>query len=59
MVDYVIIDDQETPLNTLRELNPDFFAKGFEYSSTGLHPATLEETEVVEGYGGEMIFTAN
>jgi len=57
MVDYVIIDDQETPLNTLRELNPDFFAKGFEYSSTGLHPATLEETEVVEGYGGEMIFT--
>ena len=57
MVDYVLIDDQITPLKTLAELKPDFFAKGFEYNSTGLHPATQEETDVVEGYGGQMIFT--
>jgi rfaE bifunctional protein kinase chain/domain/rfaE bifunctional protein nucleotidyltransferase chain/domain len=57
MVDYVMIDDQETPLKTLAELKPDFFAKGFEYTSTGLHPATQEETDIVENYGGQMIFT--
>jgi len=57
MVDYVMIDDQKTPLKTLAELKPDFFAKGFEYTSTGLHPATQEETDIVEDYGGQMIFT--
>jgi rfaE bifunctional protein kinase chain/domain len=57
MVDYVIIDDQETPLKILSELKPDFFAKGFEYTSTGLPPATQEEADIVEGYGGQMIFT--
>ena len=57
MVDYVMIDDQETPLKTLADLKPDFFAKGFEYTSTGLPPATQEEAEIVESYGGQMIFT--
>ncbi|MFA4910595.1 MAG: PfkB family carbohydrate kinase [Desulfobacteria bacterium] len=57
MVDYVMIDDQETPLKILAELKPDFFAKGFEYTSTGLPPATQEEADIVEGYGGQMIFT--
>lgn len=57
MVDYVMIDDQKTPLKTLKELKPDFFAKGFEYTSNGLHPATQEESEIVEHYGGQMIFT--
>ena len=38
-------------------MQPDFFAKGFEYSSSGLPPATKEEAKVVESYGGEMIFT--
>ena len=57
MVDYVIIDKNETPLNLLKKLKPDFFAKGFEYTSSGLPPATLEEDKVVKSYGGEMIFT--
>ena len=57
MVDYVMIDDHETPLETLAELRPDFFAKGFEYTSTGLPKATQEEADIVEGYGGQMIFT--
>ena len=57
MVDYVIIDDNKTSLNTLKKLNPDYFAKGFEYTSAGLPPATKDEAKIVEKYGGEMIFT--
>lgn len=57
MVDYVIIDQDSTPINILNSIRPDFFAKGFEYTSSGLPPATQEESEVVESYGGQMIFT--
>ncbi|MDK9723663.1 MAG: PfkB family carbohydrate kinase [Sterolibacteriaceae bacterium MAG5] len=57
MVDYVIVDEDATPLNNLSRLKPDYFAKGFEYTSSGLPRATQEEADVVEGYGGEMIFT--
>tara|TARA_E500000178_G_scaffold356708_1_gene437688 strand:+ start:4686 stop:6224 length:1539 start_codon:yes stop_codon:yes gene_type:complete len=57
MVDYVVVDDNEKPLNLLKEIKPNFFAKGFEYSSGGLPPATEEEKNLVEKYGGEMIFT--
>ena len=57
MVDYVIIDQESTPINILNTIQPDFFAKGFEYTSSGLPPATQEEAEVVESYGGQMIFT--
>jgi rfaE bifunctional protein kinase chain/domain len=57
MVDYVLIDQNATPLENLGVIQPDFFAKGFEYTSSGLPRATAEEAEVVEGYGGEMIFT--
>ena len=32
MVDYVMIDEHETPIETLKNIKPDFFAKGFEYS---------------------------
>ena len=44
-------------LKNLKLIQPDFFAKGFEYTSSGLPPATKEEAKIVEGYGGEMIFT--
>jgi rfaE bifunctional protein kinase chain/domain len=57
MVDYVIIDKEAKPLINLELLQPDFFAKGFEYTSKGLPPATKEEAEVVEQYGGVMIYT--
>ena len=57
MVDYVIIDKNYKPLKNLSILQPDFFAKGFEYSSGDLPPATKEEVKVVESYDGEMIFT--
>jgi rfaE bifunctional protein kinase chain/domain len=58
IVDYVLIDPNPEPLETLRRLEPDYFAKGYEYNSTGqLHPKTREEIEVVSSYGGEVIFT--
>jgi len=57
MVDYVIIDTEPTPLKNMALLEPDYFAKGYEYSADGLPPLTQEELKVVEAYGGEMIFT--
>jgi rfaE bifunctional protein kinase chain/domain/rfaE bifunctional protein nucleotidyltransferase chain/domain len=57
MVDYVIIDRDPTPLNNLRRIQPDYYAKGYEYVAGGLNPKTREEVEVLESYGGEMIFT--
>ena len=57
MVDYVIIDRDATPLQNLSIIKPDFFAKGYEYSSSGVLPRTQEEMDVLETYGGEVIFT--
>lgn len=57
MVDYVVIDDNKKPLESLRRIKPNYFAKGFEYTSTGLPPSTQEEANVVNEYGGEMVFT--
>ncbi len=57
MVDYVLIDPNPTPLENLRIIQPDYFAKGYEYSREGIHPKTRQELEVVESYGGELIFT--
>ena len=57
MVDYVVIDPNPTPLENLRVIQPDYFAKGYEYSREGVHPKTREELAVVESYGGELIFT--
>ena len=44
-VDYVIIDDNATPLENLKFIQPDFFAKGYEYSAEGIHPKTREEMD--------------
>src|SRR6185436_19568783 len=57
MVDYVVIDDQPTPIRNIGVIQPDFFAKGYEYGKDGLHPRTAEEKAAVESYGGELIFT--
>jgi len=56
-VDYVIIDDNETPIENLKFIQPDFFAKGYEYSEQGIHPKTREEMAVIESYGGGLLFT--
>jgi rfaE bifunctional protein kinase chain/domain len=57
MVDYVVVDLDPTPLKNLTIIEPDFFAKGYEYTSGAVHPKTQEEIAVLESYGGEMIFT--
>ena len=56
MVDYVVIDQNPTPLENIAYLKPDYFAKGFEYSDN-MPKATLDEIRAMEVYGGEMIFT--
>lgn len=57
VVDYVVIDREPTPINNISIIKPDYFAKGYEYTKSGLHPRTAEEKETVEAYGGEVLFT--
>lgn len=57
LVDYVVIDHNATPLENLRRIKPDLFAKGYEYTAGGLPPKTQEEADVLHSYGGEIIFT--
>ncbi len=57
IVDYVVIDDDPTPLANIGIIQPDYFAKGYEYTKDGLNPRTAEEKAAVEAYGGELILT--
>ena len=57
MVDYVVVDQDPTPLKNLALIEPDYFAKGYEYTAGSVNPKTQEEINVIEGYGGEIIFT--
>ena len=38
VVDYVIIDENPTPIENIKVIQPDLFAKGYEYSKSGLPP---------------------
>lgn len=57
MVDYVLVDKNPTPLENISVLQPDYFAKGYEYVSSGMPAKTSKEAKIVEEYGGEIIFT--
>ncbi len=57
MVDYVVIDHNPTPIQNIRTLQPDYFAKGYEYCAEGIPPKTQDEMAALESYGGEMVFT--
>jgi rfaE bifunctional protein kinase chain/domain len=57
VVDYVIIDQNPTPIENLKFLQPDYFAKGYEYREGRIPPKTQEELDTLSSYGGEMIFT--
>ena len=57
MVDYVLIDERDKPLENIHLIQPDYFAKGFEYGGNEIAQNTAEELEVVKSYGGELIFT--
>ena len=56
-VDYVVVDPEPTPIKNIALIQPDYFAKGYEYTKEGLHPRTAEEKTTVEAYGGEILFT--
>ncbi len=57
MVDYVIIDKNATPIELITVLQPDFFAKGYEYVADGMPPKTAEEEKLLFSYGGKILFT--
>lgn len=57
MVDYVVVDGDPTPIRNLGIIKPDYFAKGYEYTAGQVHPKTQEEIDILDSYGGEMIFT--
>jgi rfaE bifunctional protein kinase chain/domain len=57
MVDYVVIDKNAKPLDNIGIIQPDYFAKGYEYVHNGMQTKTVEEADVVGTYGGEIIFT--
>lgn len=57
IVDYVVIDKNATPVENLKLVQPDYFAKGYEYGAKDVNPRTQEEVAALESYGGEIIFT--
>lgn len=57
LVDFVFVDRNPTPLESIRKIQPDYFAKGYEYQNGGIHPKTQEEMDALDSYGGEMVFT--
>src|SRR5688572_22397708 len=57
LVDYVIVDGEAAPLKNIARIQPDYFAKGYEYTANGVAAKTQEEAEVLRTYGGELIFT--
>lgn len=57
MVDYVIIDDDAQPYRNIERIQPDYFAKGYEYIGGAVTSKTCEEQKIVESYGGGMLFT--
>jgi cytidyltransferase-like protein len=57
MVDYVIIDANPTPIENLARLQPDYFAKGYEYQDGQINPKTQQEIDALASYGGEILFT--
>jgi len=57
IVDYVLIDQNPTPIKNIKLIKPDFYAKGYEYSKTKNSSATQEEIETLKKIGSRMIFT--
>ncbi|MCH9614514.1 MAG: Bifunctional protein HldE [Chlamydiia bacterium] len=57
MVDYVIVDHEAEPYENIKKIKPDYFAKGYEYVDGAKTAKTGKEKEIVESYGGEIIFT--
>ena len=50
-VDYVIIFEEDSPVNLLNIIKPDVYTKGADYTLE-----SLPETPVIKGYGGKIEF---
>lgn len=57
MVDYVCLDHNTWAGPVLEALRPDVYLKGKEYE-TNADPRFLKERDLVEGYGGRVIFSS-
>src|SRR3954463_2085714 len=55
MVDFVVIDPNPTPIPHIARIQPDYFAKGYEYGNGQVNPKTQQELEVIQSYGGELL----
>ncbi len=53
-VDFVVIFDENTPVESLTKLKPDVHCKGAEYAPP--HGRPVPERAVVEGYGGRVAY---
>jgi rfaE bifunctional protein kinase chain/domain/rfaE bifunctional protein nucleotidyltransferase chain/domain len=56
VVDFVVIDKNPEPYDLIKKIKPNFFAKGFEYIESK-NKKTEKEIEILNSYGGEIIFT--
>lgn len=56
VVDYVVVCDADRPDDLIRLLQPDLYAKGFEYSPDS-RPEPVPEAAAVAEAGGEVLFT--
>ncbi len=56
-VDYVYLDDNSWAGPILEQVQPDIYVKGKEYESKG-DPRFAQERELVEGYGGRVVFSS-
>lgn len=56
VVDYVVVCDEERPDALIAALQPDYYAKGFEYAPEQ-RERTIGEAAAVEAYGGEVLYT--
>src|SRR5260370_33943453 len=57
MVDFVVIDTNPTPITNIARLQPDYFAKGYEYGNGGVNPRPQQELDVIQSYCGGIPFT--
>src|SRR5712692_8319171 len=57
MVDFVVIDLNSPPIDNIARIQPDYFAKGYEYANGKINPKTQQEIDVLNSYGGEILFT--
>ena len=55
LVDWVVIDASPTACELLQALRPDVYVKGREYAAAN-DPRFAREREIVEGYGGRVVF---